>query len=170
MLKEFAQTKKQFFLSVHQSRPHTPLIAPKKYIDMYDPAKIPDPPAPPKVETSLYPRRLTVGNPDIFMNRQPTPQQVKEAIAAYYACVSFVDSNIGMVLDELEKQGLAQNTIVFVMGDHGFHLGRSWLLVQVFDARKHAAGAAMGARAGRAGQRPSLPRVCGVGGPHADRR
>ena len=57
------------------------------------------------------------------MNRQPTPQQVKEAIAAYYACVSFVDDNIGMVLDELEKQGLADNTIVFIMGDHGFHLG-----------------------------------------------
>jgi arylsulfatase A-like enzyme len=123
LLKEFAQTKKQFFLSVHQSRPHTPLIAPKKYIDMYDPAGIPDPPAPPKVENSLYPRRLTVGNPDIFMSRQPTARQVKEAIAAYYACVSFVDSNIGMVLDELERQGLAGNTIVFIMGDHGFHLG-----------------------------------------------
>ena len=123
LLKEFAQTKKQFFLSVHQSRPHTPLIAPKKYIDMYDPAKIPDPPAPPNVETSLYPRRVTVGNPDIFTNRQPTPQQVKEAIAAYYACVSFVDNNIGMILDELEKQGLAENTIVFILGDHGFHLG-----------------------------------------------
>ena len=123
LLKEFAQTQKHFFLSVHQSRPHTPLIAPKKYIDMYDPAKIPDPPAPPEVKSSLYPRRLTVGNPDIFMNRQPTPQQVKETIAAYYACVSFVDSNIGMILDELEKQGLARNTIVFIMGDHGFHLG-----------------------------------------------
>ncbi|OHB63280.1 MAG: hypothetical protein A2Y76_09265 [Planctomycetes bacterium RBG_13_60_9] len=123
LLKEFSQTKKQFFLSVHQSRPHTPLVAPKKYIDMYDPAKIPDPPAPPDVQSSLYPRRVTVGNPDIFMNRQPTPQQVKEAIAAYYACVSFVDSNIGMILDELEKQGLASNTIVFIMGDHGFHLG-----------------------------------------------
>jgi arylsulfatase A-like enzyme len=123
LLKEFAQTKKQFFLSVHQSRPHTPLTAPKKYVDMYDPATIPDPPAPPNVETSLYPRRLTTGNPDIFMSRQPTRQEVKEAVAAYYACVSFVDSNIGMVLDELERQGLAGNTMVFIMGDHGFHLG-----------------------------------------------
>ncbi len=123
LLKEFAQTKKQFFLSVHQSRPHTPLVAPKKYVDMYDPATIPDPPAPPDVNRSLYPRRVTVGNPDIFMRRQPTPQEVKEAIAAYYACVSFVDSNIGMILEGLEKQGLADNTIVFIMGDHGFHLG-----------------------------------------------
>ena len=123
LLKEFAKTKKQFFLSVHQSRPHTPLIAPKKYIDMYDPAKIPDPPAPPKLESSLYPRRVTGGNPDIFTKQQPTPQQVKEAIAAYYACVSFVDSNIGMILDELARRGLSDNTIVFILGDHGFHLG-----------------------------------------------
>ncbi len=140
LLKEFAQTKKQFFLSVHQSRPHTPLIAPKKYIDMYDPAKIPDPPAPPKVEGSLYRRRVTVGNPDIFMRQQPTPQQVKEAIAAYYACVSFVDNNIGMVLDELERQGLAGNTIVFIMGDHGFHLGDHgfWSKYSMLEATRRA--------------------------------
>ncbi|MEK7992534.1 MAG: sulfatase-like hydrolase/transferase, partial [Planctomycetota bacterium] len=134
------QTKKQFFLSVHQSRPHTPLIAPKKYIDMYDPAKIPDPPAPPNVQTSLYPRRVTVGNPDIFTNRQPTPREVKEAIAAYYACVSFVDSNIGMVLDELEKQGLANNTIVFILGDHGWHLGDHgfWSKYSMLEATRRA--------------------------------
>jgi arylsulfatase A-like enzyme len=124
LLKEFAQSKKQFFLSVHQSRPHTPLIAPKKYIEMYDPAKIPTPPAPPSsLKGCSYPKRVVGGNPDIFMQAQPTPQQVKEAIAAYYACVSFVDANIGMILDTLEKQGLAENTIVFILGDHGFHLG-----------------------------------------------
>jgi len=140
LLKEFAQTKKHFFLSVHQSRPHTPLVAPKKYIDMYDPAQIPDPPAPPDVKTSLYPRRVTVGNPDIFMSRQPSPREVKEAIAAYYACVSFIDSNIGMVLDELEKQGLAQNTIVFIMGDHGFHLGDHgfWSKYSMLEATRRA--------------------------------
>lgn len=140
LLKEFARTKQQFFLSVHQSRPHTPLTAPKKYIDLYDPTQIPDPPAPPDVNSSLYPRRLTVGNPDIFMNRQPTPREVKEAIAAYYACVSFVDSNIGMVLDELERQGLAGNTIVFVMGDHGFHLGDHgfWSKYSMLEATRRA--------------------------------
>ena len=140
LLKEFAQTKKQFFLSMHQSRPHTPLIAPKKYIDMYDPVKIPDPPAPPNVKTSLYPRRVTVGNPDIFTNRQPSPREVKEAIAAYYACVSFIDSNIGMVLDELEKQGLAKNTIVFILGDHGWHLGDHgfWSKYSMLEATRRA--------------------------------
>ncbi|MCX7048650.1 MAG: sulfatase [Candidatus Sumerlaeota bacterium] len=124
LLKDFAQTKKRFFLSVHQTRPHTPLIAPKKYIAMYDPAKIPDPPAPPSsLKGCPYPKRVTGGNPDIFTKEQPTPQQAKEAIAAYYACMSFVDDNIGMILDALDKEGLAGNTIVFILGDHGFHLG-----------------------------------------------
>ncbi len=124
LLQEFARSKQQFFLSVHQSRPHTPLLAPKKYIDLYDPDKIPDPPAPPaRVKDNLYPRRLTTGNPDIFMLKQPTARQAKEAIAAYYACVTFVDDNVGRILRALDEQGLAANTIVFIMGDHGFHLG-----------------------------------------------
>ena len=124
LLKEFAQSKRQFFLAVAQSRPHTPLIAPKKYIDRYDPAKIPDPPAPVEsLRNFPYMQRATGGNPDIFMKRQPTRQQVKEALAAYYACVSFVDDNVGMILDALEKEGLARNTIVVFLGDHGFHLG-----------------------------------------------
>lgn len=89
LLEEFSRTKQQFFLSVHQSRPHTPLIAPKKYLEMYDPAAIPDPPAPPSsLKDCPYPKRMTNGNPDIFMQAQPTSQQAREAIAAYYACVS----------------------------------------------------------------------------------
>ena len=124
MLQEFAQSKQRFFLSVHQSRPHTPLIAPKKFLAMYDPDKIPDPPAPPASLTGCpYPKRMTGGNPDIFRLRQPTPRQAKEAIAAYYACVSFVDDNVGRILAALDQHGLANNTIVFILGDHGFHLG-----------------------------------------------
>ncbi|MCX7886268.1 MAG: sulfatase [Verrucomicrobiae bacterium] len=124
LLKEFARTKRQFFLAVAQSRPHTPLIAPKRYIKMYDPAKIPDPPAPlESLKGFPYMKRATGGNPDIFTRQQPTKQQVREAIAAYYACVSFVDDNIGMILDALEKEGLDKNTIVIFLGDHGFHLG-----------------------------------------------
>jgi len=124
LLKEYGKTKQQFFLAVAQSRPHTPLIAPKQYIDMYDPAKIPDPPAPVESLRGFpYMQRAKGGNPDIFTRQQPTPQQAREAIAAYYACVSFVDDNIGMVLDALEKEGLDKNTIVVFLGDHGFHLG-----------------------------------------------
>lgn len=124
LLQDYAKTKRQFFLAVAQSRPHTPLIAPKKYLDLYDPATIPEPPAPlDRLKDFPYLKRATGGNPDIFTKEQPTKQQVREAIAAYYACVSFVDSNVGMILDALEKEGLAQNTIVIFFGDHGFHLG-----------------------------------------------
>jgi uncharacterized sulfatase len=141
LLDEFARTKQQFFLSVHQSRPHTPLIAPKKYIEMYDPAKIPDPPAPPSsLKGCPYLKRMTNGNPDIFMEAQPTPQQAREAIAAYYACVSFVDDNVGRILDALERQGLAENTIVFILGDHGFHLGDHgfWSKYSMLEATRRA--------------------------------
>jgi uncharacterized sulfatase len=124
LLREFAKSKQQFFLAVAQSRPHTPLICPKQYIDMYDPAKIPDPPAPPESLVNFpYPKRAFGGNPDIFTVKQPTRQQAKEAIAAYYACLTFVDDNIGMILDALEETGLDKNTIVIFLGDHGFHLG-----------------------------------------------
>lgn len=124
LLKEFAGSKQQFFLALSQSRPHTPLVAPKQYVDMYDSAKIPDPPAPVgSLRGFPYMQRATGGNPDIFMKGQPTPQQAKEAIAAFYACVSFVDGNLGMVLDALQEEGLDKNTIVVFLGDHGFHLG-----------------------------------------------
>ena len=124
LLETFAQSKQRFFLSVHQSRPHTPLIVPKKYLDMYDPAKIPTPPAPPaSLKNFPYAKRTTGGNPDIFTQHQPTAQQAREAIAAYYACVTFVDENVGRILNALERQGLADNTIVFILGDHGWHLG-----------------------------------------------
>jgi len=124
LLEKFAQSKQQFFLSVHQSRPHTPLIVPKKYLDMYDPAKIPLPSAPPAgLKDFPYAKRATGGNPDLFTRQQATEQQTREAIAAYYACVSFVDDNIGRILAALERQGLADKTIVFILGDHGWHLG-----------------------------------------------
>ena len=142
LLKEFAKEKRQFFLAVAQARPHTPLIAPKKYIDMYDPAKIPDPPAPPSSLVGCpYQQRATGRNPDIFTKHQPTPQQAREAIAAYYACMSFVDDNLGMVFDALTETGLDKNTIVVFLGDHGFHLGDHgcWSKYSMLEATRRVA-------------------------------
>jgi arylsulfatase A-like enzyme len=123
-LRDYAKSGRRFFLSVSQSRPHTPLTAPKKFLDLYDPARIPDPAAPAaSLKNFPYMKRATGGNPDIFMKAQPTPQQAREAIAAYYACCTMVDANIGLMLDALDETGLAKNTIVVFLGDHGFHLG-----------------------------------------------
>jgi len=141
LLKEFAQGKQQFFLAVAQSRPHTPLIAPKQYIDMYNPDEIPDPPAPPESLVNFpYPQRAVGGNPDIFTLQQPTQRQAKEAIAAYYACLSMVDDNVGMILRALEETGLDKNTIVIFLGDHGFHLGDHgfWSKYSMLDATHRA--------------------------------
>jgi arylsulfatase A-like enzyme len=148
LLKEFAQGTstqgKPFFLAVSQSRPHTPLVAPKRYIDMYDPNTIPMPPAQPESFVNMPPQyieRSRGGNPDIFTQKQPTPEQTRAAIAAYYACVSFVDDNVGRILDALDRTGLADNTIVIFLGDHGFHLGdhHFWSKYSMLEATRRVA-------------------------------
>ena len=137
LLKEFARDKKPFFLSVGSSRPHTPLIAPKKYIDLYDPAKIPSPPAPPEKDRGVPPLARKFGrSSDIFMGRRASDREAREAVAAYYACVTFVDTGVGIVLDALDRAGLADKTIVIFLADHGFHLGEHgiWSKYTLFES------------------------------------
>ena len=143
LLKEFAREKTRFFLAVSQSKPHTPLIAPRSYVAMYDPSQIPAPPAPPDRLMNFpghYLKRASAGNHDIFLDRTPTPEEAQAAIAAYYACVSFVDDNIGMILDALDRTGLADSTIVVFLGDHGFHLGDHgfWSKYSMLEATRRA--------------------------------
>jgi len=122
--KDQSQDKKPFFLVSSYAKPHTPYLSPTKYATLYDPEKIPDPPAPvSSFKDFPYITRSTGGNPDIFQRGPATPEQAKEAIAAYYGCVTFIDDAIGHVLDTLEKTGLDKNTIVILIGDHGVHLG-----------------------------------------------
>ncbi|MDR3232378.1 MAG: sulfatase [Planctomycetaceae bacterium] len=127
-LEQYAQDdtseKKPFFLALAQARPHTPYISPTKFATLYDPAQIPDPPAPlESLKDFPYIGRTTGGNPDIFTESPASPKEAKEAIAAYYGCVTFVDDNLGLVFNALEKTGLDKNTVVVLIGDHGVHLG-----------------------------------------------
>lgn len=141
LLKEFARDKRHFFLCMGSQRPHTPLLCPKKYLDMYDPDKIPDPPAPPEKCRDIPDVAHKFGkSADIFTGRKPTPREAREAIAAYYASVSYVDAGIGLVLDALDETGLAQNTIVIFLGDHGFHLGEHglWSKYTLFESSTRA--------------------------------
>ena len=64
-----------------------------------------------------------------------TPDGVREAIRAYYASISFLDANVGRVLDALDRLGLADNTIVVFMSDHGYHLGEhgQWMKQTLFE-------------------------------------
>ncbi|MHC4994530.1 MAG: sulfatase [Planctomycetota bacterium] len=116
-----------FFLAVGFSNPHLPFVAPKKYWDLYDPAKI-------ELAPNPFPAK---GSPDYAMSswgelrkyahmpaKGPvTQQQALELRHGYYAAVSYVDAQVGRLLDELDRLGLTDNTIVALWGDHGWKLG-----------------------------------------------
>jgi uncharacterized sulfatase len=112
---------KPFFLGVGFFRPHTPYVAPKKYFDLYPLEKIKLPFAPADDRADIPPAA--------FAHNNPTPNYgldeltCRTALQAYYAAVSFVDAQVGRVLDALDRLGLAQNTIVVLWSDHGYHLG-----------------------------------------------
>ena len=115
-----------FFLAVGFVKPHSPPTAPKKYFDLYDVNKIPLPVdfgTSPKAlagapEISISPR-----NADLFIGRESPPELSREMKRAYWASTSFMDAQVGRVLEALEKNGLRDDTIIVFFGDHGYHLG-----------------------------------------------
>jgi len=116
-----------FFLAVGFLKPHLPFAAPKRYWDMYrrDELVLADnPDAPrnaPRIAMHTFGElRSYQGMPKKGML---SDDQARELVHGYYACVSFVDAQIGKVLDELDRLGLRNNTLVVVWGDHGWHLG-----------------------------------------------
>src|SRR5437762_4061748 len=107
-----------FFIAAGFRKPHLPWVAPKKYFDLYPLEKIEPPKYPAYHLKSLLPIAVnkTVG-------QEVPEQQAKEYIAAYYACVSYMHAQVGLIMDALERMKLADNTIIVFVGDHGFHLG-----------------------------------------------
>jgi len=126
-----------FFLAVGYYRPHLPFNAPERYWDLYDPAAIPlaADPFPPEgaPPMALNTGRELRGYQDFTDLPLPVDAGLDEARArhlkhGYYASVSYVDAQVGRLLDALEANGVAGNTIVVLWGDHGWKLGehRSW--------------------------------------------
>jgi iduronate 2-sulfatase len=115
-----------FFIACGFSKPHSPLVAPKEFFDKYPIEKITLPVdfAPRPTVPDGFPRgSIRKNNADLFMRRDASPEEAREFIRAYLACVSYVDWNVGRVLDELDRQGLRESTIVIFWGDHGYQLG-----------------------------------------------
>lgn len=117
---------KPFFLAVGFVKPHSPPTAPKKFFDLYDVNKIPlpvdygtDPKAPP----GFPPISIAPTNSDLFIGRPSTPESAREMKRAYWASTSFMDEQLGRVMDALKRNKLEDNTIVVFFGDHGYHLG-----------------------------------------------
>lgn len=118
---------KPFFLAVGFLKPHLPFVAPKKYWDLYsrDQFRIPDHYAPPegapKYALSNWGElRAYHGIPK---TGPLTPDQAISMIHGYHAATSYMDAQLGRVLDELERLGLRDRTVILLWGDHGWHLG-----------------------------------------------
>jgi len=110
-----------FFLGVGFFRPHTPYVAPKKYWDLYPIEKIKVPYAPADDRADI-PKSAFAHNNPIPHYGLPV-EEVLRAKQAYYANVSFVDAQVGRLLDALEELDLVQNTVIVFWSDHGYHLG-----------------------------------------------
>ncbi len=125
------KTGKPFFLAVGFHKPHLPFVAPKKYWDLYDRDNIP---------VAKF-QKLAEGTPKIayhsfgelraysdidnnltFGKTLPIAKQ-KELVHGYMAGVSYIDAQIGKLLDRLKEKGLLDNTVIVLWGDHGYHLG-----------------------------------------------
>jgi iduronate 2-sulfatase len=126
-LRKFKQSGKPFFLTMGVHKPHLPFNAPKKYWDMYDSTKIHLPDNYSQPETT--PRKAFHNSGELrayygIPKSGDVPEaKAKKLIHGYYACVSYVDAQIGLVLDELKNSGMDKNTIVVIIGDHGWNLG-----------------------------------------------
>ena len=130
-LGELKQSSKPFFLAVGMAKPHLPFVAPKKYWDLYDPKEIYVPAF----------QKLPAGAPgfvghnnselrsygDIPNNGEIGDDLARRLRHGYYAATSYMDAQVGLVLDALEKEGLAQNTVIVLWGDHGWQLGEHGL-------------------------------------------
>ncbi|MED5586491.1 MAG: sulfatase [Verrucomicrobiota bacterium] len=124
--KRRAENGTPFFIAAGFVRPHLPFSAPQKYWDLHDPEKLPMPEyeqlpknAPPVAgkrggEIAAY-KPVTAGDIGNDLKRK--------LIHGYYASTSYVDAQIGKVIDEVDRLGLAKQTIIVLWGDHGFHLG-----------------------------------------------
>ncbi len=113
-----------FFLAVGFYRPHTPYVAPKPYFSHYALDQMP-------IVQGFEEDQQDIPAPGLASYKkeqdQLTDKLRREAIQAYYASTSFMDAQVGKVLDALDELGLAENTIVVFTSDHGYHLGEHGL-------------------------------------------
>jgi len=130
-LQSLGKQEKPFFLAVGFIKPHSPAVAAKKYWDRYDADKIQlaeqtklPTDAPAMAGHNSHEIRRYTDQPNTGPISAANQRRIKHG---YYACISMVDTYIGKVLAELNAQGLAENTIVVLFSDHGYHLGEQGL-------------------------------------------
>ncbi len=126
-LKDLVKSEKPFFLALGLNKPHLNWIAPKKYWDLYDEEKIP---LTSQIEGPENGAAMGLHASFELRVRDGIPKEgkidtvlAKTLKHAYLACVSYVDAQIGRMIDALDEAGVRDNTIIIVWSDHGWHLG-----------------------------------------------
>ena len=137
-LRRLGKSQQPFFLAMGYIRPHLSFVAPKKYWDLYDPdelpvltgQKIPEgaPPYAMHNNSELSHYVDLIGMPKPWDEDELPADKARRLVHGYYACVSYVDAQIGRLLKTLDEEGLRENTIVVLWSDHGWKLGeyRGW--------------------------------------------
>ncbi|WP_372898868.1 sulfatase-like hydrolase/transferase [Stieleria sp.] len=168
-LRELNRRDDPFFLAVGFWKPHTPFNAPKKYWDLYDRNKVPIP-------SDVQPPQDV---PDIALtsaryNAGAESEELREMHHGHLAAISYLDAQIGRVLDELDSLQLRDNTIVVLWSDHGLHLGEHGLTRKttafeldarvplIIDAPKHQTAGRTEALVELLDLYPTLTELCGL--------
>lgn len=162
-----------FFLAVGFFRPHTPFVAPQKYFDLYSLESIRLPTEPADDMDDIPQAALST----VPVNWGLSEADRKEAIRGYYATVTFMDAQVGRLLDALDRLKLQDNTIIVLWSDHGYNLGQhgQWMKMSLFEnsARAPFLIAAPGLQKGKTSGRtvelldiyPTLAELCGLPAP-----
>ncbi len=126
-LQSYQDSGRPFFLALGFTKPHLPFCAPKKYWDLYDPADLPlaEFTRPPEGAPKYAGKTLGELNQYKPVPEEPPldEQMTRTLIHGYYASLSYMDAQVGRVLDEVDRLGIRENTIIVLWGDHGYHLG-----------------------------------------------
>ncbi len=147
-----------FFIAAGFFRPHTPYVAPKKYFDLHPLESVRLPYAPDGDREDMPAAAFAHNCP--VPNYNLDELTLRKATQAYYASVSFIDAQVGRLLDALDELGLADNTIVVLWSDHGYHLGEHDGIWQKRTLFEQSARSPLIIRApGRDGNGTASPRV-----------
>ncbi|MBI4603555.1 MAG: sulfatase, partial [Planctomycetes bacterium] len=169
-----AKRDRPFSIALGFHKPHLPFVAPRRYFEMHPPERF-SLPREPEGDLADIPRAALTHRPDDL--KLPEADR-RQAIAAYYAATSFMDAQLGAVLDALDRLRLWESTVVVFFGDHGWHLGEHgglWRKMTLFEeaARVPLIVAAPGSKAGASSPRlvelvdlyPTLVELCGLPAP-----
>ena len=127
LMRRLSKSDDPFFLAVGFKKPHLPFVAPRKYWNLYQRDQFELASHRGGIENasgySIHHGKEFRGYDGVPREGHVLPKIQLEAIHGYYACTSFIDAQVGLLLDELDRLDLTKNTVIVLWGDHGFHLG-----------------------------------------------